>query len=60
LDEDSFGAAVYRNLPFKKLSDFSDGAVTIETLLERLDLINSDMSPEQVAEALESALTTDE
>jgi beta-glucosidase len=55
---DDFRAAVYRNLPFKKLSNFSEGAVTIETLLELLDLINSDMSPEQVADVLESGSTT--
>ena len=51
--EDSFGAAVYRNLPFKKVSNFSEGAITTETLLGLLDLINSDMSPEQVAEIVE-------
>jgi beta-glucosidase len=60
LPEDSFGAAIYRNLPFRKVSNFSEGAVTIEDLRSLLDLINSDMSPEQVAEALESVLTTDE
>jgi hypothetical protein len=53
--EDDVRAAVYRNLPFNRLSNFSKGAVTIETLLELLDLINSDMSPEQVADALEEA-----
>jgi beta-glucosidase len=53
--EDDFRAVMFRNLPFKKLSNFSKGAVTIETLLELLDLINSDMSPEQVADVLEAA-----
>ena len=60
LPEDSFGAALYRNLPFKKMSNFSEGAVTIENLLWLLDLINSDMSPEQVTEALKFGSTTDE
>jgi beta-glucosidase len=58
LAKDDFGGAVYRNLPFQKMSNFSDGKVPIETLLQMLDLINSDMSPEEVAEALQSGSAT--
>jgi uncharacterized protein YeeX (DUF496 family) len=35
------------------VSNFSEGAVTIEDLRSLLDLINSDMSPEEVAGIIE-------
>jgi beta-glucosidase len=51
--EDDFRAAVQKNLPFKKISNFSDGAVTVEQLEQLLAMINSDMAPEAVASMLE-------
>jgi beta-glucosidase len=50
---DDFRAAVQRNLPFKKISNFSGGAVSVPDLEKLLDLINSDVSPEVVASILE-------
>jgi beta-glucosidase len=50
---DDFRAAVQRNLPLKKISNFSGGAVTAEQLKGLLAMINSDMTPEQVAAVLE-------
>jgi beta-glucosidase len=50
--EDDFRAAVMRNLPFKKMSNFSGGAVTVEDLEQLLGVVNSDMTPEEVASAL--------
>jgi len=51
--DDDFRAAVQKNLPFKKISNFSNGAVSIEDLEMFLGLINSDMPPEEVASILE-------
>jgi len=58
--EDDFRAAVYKNLPFKKLSNFSNGAVTVEELEALLKLINSDLPPAEVSSALEEAWSVDE
>jgi beta-glucosidase len=49
---DDFRAAVQRNLPFKKISNFSNGAVSVDDLEKLLGLINSDMRPEELAEIL--------
>jgi beta-glucosidase len=51
--EDDFRAAVQKNLPFKKISNFSNGAVSVEQLEQLLTMINSEMAPEQVAAMLE-------
>ncbi len=52
---DDFMAAVFRNLPFKKLASFSGGAVTVEMLQGLLFLINGDLPPEQVDAMLRQA-----
>jgi len=51
-EEDPFFAAIFKNLPFKKIANFSRGAVTEAQLAQLLMLINSDMPPEQVAAIL--------
>jgi len=51
-EEDPFFAAIFSNLPFKKIANFSRGAVTEAQLAQQLMLINSDMAPEQVAATL--------
>jgi len=53
--EDDFRAAVQKNLPFKKISNFSNGAVTVEQLEQLLAMINSNMAPEQLASMLEKS-----
>lgn len=52
-DGDDFFAAIFKNLPFKKLKNFSDGAVNDEAIAGMLMLINSDMPAEQVTAILE-------
>jgi len=47
--EDDFRAAVQKNLPFKRISNFSDGTVSVAQLEQLLAMINSDMAPEEVA-----------
>lgn len=54
--EDDFFAAVMRNMPFKKIASFSQGAVTAETLEQLLALINSDLPPEAVTTTLEQGM----
>jgi beta-glucosidase len=49
---DDFRAAVQRNLPFKKISNFSGGVVSVQDLEKLLAAINSDMKPEELAEML--------
>jgi beta-glucosidase len=51
--EDEFFAAVFRNLPFRKLKNFSRGALDDSGLAGLLMLINSGMPPEQVTAVLE-------
>ncbi len=51
--EDDFFAAVFRNLPLKKLANFSGGAVTREMLQGLLLLINGDMPPAQLRALLQ-------
>ena len=46
---DPFFAAILKNLPFKKIANFSQGAVTEAQLAQLLMLVNSGMPPEQVA-----------
>jgi len=53
--DDDFFAPYIRSLPIRKLCDFSDGKLPIEPLVKLLELVNSDLSPEQVATALDSA-----
>jgi beta-glucosidase len=53
--EDEFFAAIFRNLPFKKLIGFSQGAVTEEVLQGLLFLINGNMPPQQVDAMLRQA-----
>jgi len=53
--EDDFRAAVQKNLPFKKISNFSNGAVSVENLEMLLGLINSDMTPGELASMLEES-----
>jgi beta-glucosidase len=52
-EPDDFRAAVQRNLPFKKISNFSNGAVSVAELEQLLAMINSDMAPEDLEAALE-------
>jgi beta-glucosidase len=49
---DDFRAAVQRNLPFKKISNFSGGTVSVEDLEKLLAMINSDMGAEELEELL--------
>lgn len=55
--EDDFRAAVMRNLPFKKVSNFSNGAITVEDLENLLAMVNSDMTPDEVAAVLGHAVS---
>ena len=52
---DDFFAAIFKNLPFKKLKNFSGGAVNDQAIAGMLMLINSDMSAEQVTAVLEQS-----
>ncbi|MEO1370583.1 MAG: hypothetical protein AAFX50_25655 [Acidobacteriota bacterium] len=54
--EDDFFAAIFRNMPFKKLSAFSGGNLTLEALDGLLQLVNSDLGPGQVKAHLEAQL----
>lgn len=47
-----FMAAVFRDLPFRKLSNFSGGAMTEEMLHGLLLLVNGDMEPSAIGELL--------
>lgn len=53
--EDEFFAAIFKNLPFKKVAAFSGGEVTVEMLQGLLFLINGNMAPEQVDAMLRQA-----
>jgi beta-glucosidase len=50
---DDFRAAVQRNLPFKKISNFSNGAVSVQDLERLLVMINSDMAAEELERLLQ-------
>ena len=54
--DDPFFAAILRNLPFKKIANFSQGKVTEQRLSQLLMLINSGMPPAQVAAILNQAV----
>jgi beta-glucosidase len=54
--ENDFFAAIFKNLPFKKLRNFSGGAMNDEVIAGLLQLINSDMSPEQAVAVLEQQI----
>jgi beta-glucosidase len=54
--EDDFFAAILKNLPFKKLKNFSQGAMGDEAINRLLVPINSEMSAEQVVAILEQQL----
>jgi beta-glucosidase len=43
-----FMAAVLSQLPFRKVTNFSNGAITLKALAGLLDLINSDLEPSEV------------
>ena len=51
--KDDFVAAIFRNLPFRKLRNLSRGAITEEGMNGLLMLTNSPMPPEQVTQLLE-------
>lgn len=51
--EDDFFAAILKNLPFRKLENFSGGALNSQAIAGLLMLINTDMPPEQVTQMLE-------
>jgi len=55
--EDDFFAAILKNLPFKKLKNFSQGAMNDEAIAGLLMMINSDMPPEQAVAVLEQQMT---
>ncbi len=50
--EDDFFAAIFRNMPFRKIANFAGGAVTVEMLQGLLGLVNGGMPPEQLAAML--------
>ncbi|MEM8995407.1 MAG: glycoside hydrolase family 3 C-terminal domain-containing protein, partial [Acidobacteriota bacterium] len=52
--EDDFFAAIFRNMPFKKLAAFSGGNLSLEALDGLLELVNSDLEPGQVRSHLEA------
>jgi beta-glucosidase len=54
--EDDFFAAILKNLPFKKLKNFSRGAMNDDAINSLMMLINSDMPPEQAVAALEQQI----
>ena len=54
--DDPFFAAILRNLPFKKIANFSEGKVTEQRLGQLLMLVNSGMPPEQVSAILQQAV----
>jgi beta-glucosidase len=49
---DNFLAAAMRQLPFRKVTNFSAGAVTLEALADLLVLVNSDLEPSEVRATL--------
>ena len=49
---DPFFTAILKNLPFKRIANFSKGAVTEEQVLGLLMMINSEMTGEQVKATL--------
>lgn len=51
--ERDFDAAIVRSLPFRKVANFSAGAITTEVLEQLLALINSDRTPEEIGQALQ-------
>ena len=51
-DGDPFFTAILKNLPFKRIANFSRGAVNEQQLLGLLMMINSEMTPEQVKATL--------
>ncbi|MEM1180425.1 MAG: glycoside hydrolase family 3 N-terminal domain-containing protein [Acidobacteriota bacterium] len=55
---DDFFGAIFRNMPFKKLSAFSGGALSLEALQALLELANSDLDPEQVKAMLREQAAT--
>ena len=48
--------AIFRNLPFKKLKNFSRGAMNDEAIAGLLGLINSDMAPEEVVTVMQQQM----
>ncbi len=58
--EDDFFAAIFKNMPFKKLAAFSAGKVTTEQLQQLLQLINSPMDPAMISAMLQQAVSQDE
>ena len=54
--EDDFFAAIFKNMPFKKVAAFSGGQVTVEMLQGLLFLINGAMPPEQIDAMLRQAV----
>ncbi len=51
-EQDPFFLAIFQNLPFKRIANFSRGAVTEQQLQQLLMMINSDMAAEQVTAML--------
>ncbi len=51
-EEDQFFAAIFRNLPFRKLKNFSKGGLNDTAIAGLLSLINADLPPEQAVEML--------
>jgi beta-glucosidase len=50
--DDPFFAELFKNLPLRKLSNFSKGALPIEVLELQLGLVNSDMTAEEITAIL--------
>ncbi|MFQ5708963.1 MAG: glycoside hydrolase family 3 N-terminal domain-containing protein [bacterium] len=53
-DKYDFMAAIMRNLPFRKLANFSGGKLTLAELKHLLSLINSDMEPGALRKTLQT------
>ncbi|MEM7588247.1 MAG: glycoside hydrolase family 3 N-terminal domain-containing protein [Acidobacteriota bacterium] len=53
--EDDFFAAIFKNMPFKKLAGFSEGKLQPEQLSQLLELVNSDLDPKTVELTLQQA-----
>jgi hypothetical protein len=49
---DPFFTAILKNLPFKRIANFSQGSVNEQQLMGLLMMVNSNMTAEQVKETL--------
>ncbi len=58
--ENDFFAAIFKNMPFKKLAAFSEGKVQSEQLEQFMQLINSPMDPAMISAMLQQGVSAGE